>query len=1014
LVVSKKADKRTYMYPQGSSSLIQGVPMSTPLPRLLVAAVVALMALGAMSPGAADPTPMQAPSEQDMLDAMTGGADWMLTVVGTDGQMSLPMGAPGWEKESGGRLSLNGLALLRAYQTSGDQSYLDRAVVAGDLLALSADAGSQYVIDRLGLLPTDAYGGFPNAQSAMVDDAYQSGFTFPVSFKLWETVNGIWFLTELHKETGDNNYMNMVLLLDRLVAEQFYADEDMGAGLYSAVSLGNTGTWTKSGKASMTEMGLLLNTITVGQEDLVNLWRDRYSLVSHIRPQQNSDGSFDDGFDLPGQDNQSETKHALMIKALYDIGVPREADKLVAWVRGQLQGDGHYACPHDKDALGDTSAAAIGLLPVGQVADGGEAVSWLLTQQRVDGSWDAQAGLDIETTRILSTQWAMLAMGAGLTNYNLVIDAPTVDSAPVWEGDPARVMAFTVNVTVGNEGLVTVSGVLVKVFDGPKGGGNKPLETANITVMPLDSTFTSLEFRPSTRGPHDVHVWVEYPPGGEFRTRDNNVSFMVNLNREPTGEIEMPTEAQLFGFGAVIEFKAANVVDLDGDDVTLTWEDDETGFLSNEESFHQVLPPGDHRVTLTFEDGNGPSNVANVSFSVRENIPPTIRISTPADGARYFDYQRITFDASASSDAEGHYLYFSWMSHRAGHMGNGPVINKVLEPGQHMITVWVDDTWDNVSKSVSIRVVETFPPEIVISSPMDGETYVTTTRVEFDASETTDPDSEILQFFWYSNIDGKLSERDSFLAKLSVGKHTLTLAVDDGNYNVTKFVTIDVMANRAPVAIISSPEDDSTSLSTDIIELNGSDSYDLEDPITYFWVSDRAGPMGNKPVIIRVLPRGEHTLTLWVDDDHGHNVSTSITVTILNQGPTADISSPEEGASYTTGNPVFFNGETSTDPEDDKLLYEWYLREGDEGWIVIGTQSKLQRTFEDAGAYQVRVIVSDGKLTDETMVSFTVKKSSGDDGGDDGILSGPMMMGIIVVAIVAVAVIAMFLLRSRD
>jgi hypothetical protein len=983
--------------------------------KTVVATVVVLMTLGAMSPASADPSPLQAPTESDMRNAMTDGADWMLAIVGTDGQLNLPLDAPRWEAESAGRLCLNGMALLRAYQTTGVQDYLDRAVAAGDLAALSVDAGSKYVIDRMGLLPTDAYGGFPDVQAGKVDDAYVASYTGVVNFKLWETINGIWFLTELQRETGDNNYLNMVLLLDRMVAEQGYIDDDMGAGLYRTLGLANDGTWSKGGRASMTDMGLLLYTMTVGGEDLINLWRDRYSLVSFIRPQQNSDGSFDDGTDLPSQDNQSEIKHALMITALYDIGVPKEADKLVQWVKGQRQGNGRYACPHDKDSVGDTCAAAMGLLPVGEVADGGEAISWLLAQQKNDGSWDPTSGLDIETTRMLATQWAMMAMYAGLTNYNLAIDDTTVETAPVWEGDPARVMAFSVNVTVENEGLVSVQGVLVKLFDGPKGGGKQPLDTSNITIGPLDTTFTSLEFRPGLRGPHQVHVWVEYPQGGEFRTRDNNLSVDINLNREPTGRIESPTEGQLFGFGAVIEFKAADIVDLDDDAVTLTWEDSMEGVLSSEELFHQVLQPGDHRVTMTFEDGNGPSTRANVSFSVRENIPPTIRISTPAEGARYFDYQRITFDASASSDAEDHYLYYSWNSDKAGHLGNGATIHKTLAPGQHLVTVWVDDTWDNVSKSVSIRVVETFPPEITITSPMDGETYVTTTRVEFDASDTTDPDSEILQFFWYSNIDGKLSERDSFLAKLSVGKHTLTLAVDDGNYNVSTSISIDVLENRAPVAVISNPADESEFTSDVIIELNGSQSYDLEDPITYFWVSARSGPLGNKPVIEQTLPRGEHMITLWVDDDHGHNVSTMITITILNLGPTAGISSPEETATYLTGNPVFFNSDTSNDPEGDKLFYEWYVKEDNGDWTAIGTQSNAQRTFENPGLYHVRLVVSDGKLTDQTQLTFDVDKApDGGNGQDDGLLDGPLFIGIIVMVIVVVLVAVVFLMRSRD
>ncbi len=983
--------------------------------RMMIACVVALLALGSLGPAGAAPSPMQAPTEAEMAASMEIAADWMMGVVGADGQMSLPFGSPPWEAESGGRLSMNGLALLRAYQTTGDQAYLDRAKVAGDLVASSIDAGSKYVIDRTGILPTEAYGGFPNAQAGKVDDAYLGTYTGTVTFKTWESAQALWFLGALYKETGMASYANALLLVDRLVALQMYSGDDMSGGLHGAVALSASGTWTPSGKATMTDLGTLLLAITRGGEDLINLWRDRYTLVSHIRPQQGSDGSFPDGFDLPGQDSQKETKHAIMIPALYDIGIPREADKLVQWVVGQRQADGRYACPHDKDPYGDTAAAALGLLPVGQVSDGGEAVNWLLGSQKGDGSWDAQPGLDIEVSKMLSTHWAMMAVAAGLSNYNLRIDGSMVTADPIWEGDPAKVMGYTVNVTVENQGLVSVVGAVVKVFDGPKGGGNQPLDASTIDVPSLGTSGTSLEFRPGERGPHYIHVWVEYAPGGEWRTRDNNLSVWVNLNREPTGSIALPNQGQLFGFGAVIEFQAADLVDLDEDPINLTWVDDVTGLLSHEAHFYEVLPPGEHTVTLTFADGNGPPTRANVSFSVRENIAPTIRISTPANDARYYDYQTITFDASASSDAENHYLHFTWVSDVAGVLGQGSVVKRRLEAGPHLITVHVDDTWDNVSKSVHIRVIRTFPPDIVIDSPMDGETYVTTTRVEFDASATTDPDSEILEFFWYSNIDGLLSERDSFLAKLSVGKHHITLAVDDGNYNVTRTVVIDVLENRAPVSMISSPEDGTSFGSDVIVELNGSGSYDLEDPITYFWVSSRSGPLGAKPVLELQLPRGEHIITLWVDDDHGHNVSSSVEITILNLGPSAGISSPEVGGIFMTGRTVFFNSDTSTDPEGDRLTFEWYLRRTGGEWIGIGTNARVQRDIDTPGEYEVRLVVSDGKLTDEATSTFNVERAA-DGGGDDdgGLLGNSMLLVVILVVVIAVVAVAAFLLRSRD
>ncbi len=229
-------------------------------------------------------------------------------------------------------------------------------------------------------------------------------------------------------------------------------------------------------------------------------------------------------------------------------------------------------------------------------------------------------------------------------------------------------------------------------------------------------------------------------------------------------------------------------------------------------------------------------------------------------------------------------------------------------------------------------------------------------------------------------------------------------------------MTIDVLANRPPVSVISNPEDESEFLSDQVVELNGSQSYDLEDPITYFWVSDRAGPLGNKPVLELLLPRGEHVITLWVDDDHGHNESTSISITVLNLGPTAGISSPDEDGTYLTGSPVFFNSDTSFDPEGDKLFFEWFLRRGEGDWSIIGTQSNVQRQLDTAGNYQVRLVVSDGKEFDETSASFVIEQAPDGDGGEEeeGLFGNPALMVLLVIIVVAVAVVVFFVLRGRD
>jgi len=987
--------------------------MKTRTIRLLASLAVLLMAMGSLAPATAQMVPMQAPDEAAMSASMTEAADWMLTVTKANGQIIPPSGSPIGEEESGGRVSMNGLALLCAYQVTGTQEYLDGAIACGDLVVASAEATASYVVDRTGVLVTEASGGFPNAQPGKVDDTYLPGYTGTLRFNLWESLQGIWLMSELYKETEAAKYQNSALLIDRMVGNEYYIGGEALAGLVEYVTLPNNGNWAQGGRASTWDHALLLKVISIATLDAPNLWRDRYDIITYVRSTQLSDGSFDDKDPLPNQNGPSETKHSVMITALYDLGRPQEGRKLADWAIDQQRPDGSFACPHDKDTIGDTAMAAMGVLPIGNVTVGGDALNWLIGQQRTDGSWNALTGLDIPTSRILSTQWTMLALHAGLTNYNLALDGPGITADPIWEGDPARVMGYTINLTVKNQGLVGVTGASVKIFDGPR--ENKMLMNQDpIDVPALGETSTSLEIRPETRGPHEVHVWVDFSEEGEFRNRDNNASILVNLNREPSGGIGLPMKDQLFGFGEYINFRATNIMDLDNDLVNLTWKDNVTGFLSHKANFSMVLIPGDHYVTLTLADGNGPSTGANVSFSVRQNIPPTVRISVPADDARYFDYQTIVFDASASSDAEDHYLTYTWESDQAGLLGYGDKISQKLGAGEHVITVWVDDSWANVSKDINIRVVKTFAPTVVIESPVHGETYVTTTRVSFDANGTFDPDSEILEYFWKSNINGMLSERPQFLTTLSVGHHFITLSVDDGNYNVSKTIEFDVSDNRAPMAIISSPEHEASFLSLDPIELNGSSSYDLEDPLTYFWVSNREGTLGDDPTIILYLARGDHTITLWVNDDHGHNISTSVEITILNLGPTAGISSPEPGTVFQSSAPVPFMSGTSFDPEDDKLTYEWFLRPSDGEWTQIGTTARLEKELKTPGHYDVKLIVSDGKESDEITSTFQVKKSDNVDDGEAGLMSNTVALGAIGVAIIIAVVIVVFIMKGRD
>jgi PKD repeat protein len=136
--------------------------------------------------------------------------------------------------------------------------------------------------------------------------------------------------------------------------------------------------------------------------------------------------------------------------------------------------------------------------------------------------------------------------------------------------------------------------------------------------------------------------------------------------------------------------------------------------------------------------------------------------------------------------------------------------------------------------------------------------------------------------------------------------------------------------NQPPTPVISSPADQSKYQPQDLIKFDGTQSSDPDeyDQLTYYWESDKDGKLGDSDKFWKKLSVGNHKITLKTDDAHGHNPSTSVSVSVQqptapNNPPVPIISSPiEDQQNYTTDN-ILFDGSQTTDPEGDTLTFFW-------------------------------------------------------------------------------------------
>ncbi len=180
------------------------------------------------------------------------------------------------------------------------------------------------------------------------------------------------------------------------------------------------------------------------------------------------------------------------------------------------------------------------------------------------------------------------------------------------------------------------------------------------------------------------------------------------------------------------------------------------------------------------------------------NNPPSVTISSPADGSEFDEGTTITFEALVSDDSPDDELTVRWSGDVAGTFeGDHPVVGGIarfetanLEGGlNHTITIVVNDPGAEANQaSVTVTVIDRpDAPEIILVRPLDGDTVVEGAEVEFVAKvedANDEPTDLVVQFA--SSIDGIFCDplvdqvgEARCRETLSIGRHLLTFSVTD-------------------------------------------------------------------------------------------------------------------------------------------------------------------------------------------------------------------------------------------
>lgn len=328
-----------------------------------------------------------------------------------------------------------------------------------------------------------------------------------------------------------------------------------------------------------------------------------------------------------------------------------------------------------------------------------------------------------------------------------------------------------------------------------------------------------------------------------------------------------------------VTFDASSSYDPDGEIVSYEWDLNGDGRYDDAEGDiveYTYEQEGNFEVSLRVTDNNGEYDVTTTTIEAGTvNGLRAIITADLAEGSTYFIEEKYTFSGELSRIDEGDIKKYTWdFGDGSKEVQSKSTTHTFEKAGEYTVTLTIQDSDANQDEStLEVTVVDqgTAPTAKVTTVPKSSGDTVTgpvPLDVSFDASVSTDPDDDIIQYEWDFENDGEIDdygdtaeytyeEEGTFEARL-----TLT---DSGGNEVEKIInvvvteqgivakiTADVNNGEVPLTV-SFDSSASTYKEGEIVSYeydfgDGSDSYINGSEVTYKYSS-----VGNFTVSVTVI-----------------------------------------------------------------------------------------------------------------------------------------------------------------
>jgi len=364
----------------------------------------------------------------------------------------------------------------------------------------------------------------------------------------------------------------------------------------------------------------------------------------------------------------------------------------------------------------------------------------------------------------------------------------------------------------------------------------------------------------------------------------------------------------------------ADVVDA-GD---ITWELRVDGVLvtsgstkgANVVNLTRSLAPGLHTAEIRAVDNAGNSSTKSLSFSVTDNTPPAVTITSPLAGSTVNSPVTIRADVIDESSVTWE-MRIDGVADTTGSSQGFNAVNVLrdLAPGSHTVEV---RAWDSGGKSGSATrsftvMGDTAAPAITIVSPGGGAQVTSPVSIRADITDSG-------SVTWELRVDGVLDSTGSGKGpnavnvnrSLALGAHTLEVRATDNAGNVgtaNRSFTVVPSDTTPPAITIVSPAAGAEAVNPISIRANITEATPITWELRIDGAVDTTGTTRGPGAIdvSRTLGVGEHTLEVRATDQAGNMGTASRTFMVAAvdaDAPVVTFTAPVSGVTVTAPVPI--------------------------------------------------------------------------------------------------------------